>query len=416
MSKSINFEQSTLFGDKQMPEILGLTGCESGAHAMRQINPDVVAAYPITPQTALMQKFADFHADGDVDTELVLVESEHSAMSATIGAAAAGARSMTATSACGLALMHEMLYIASGLRLPIVMPMVNRALSAPINIQGDHSDSMGARDAGWIHLHSENAQEVYENIIQAIRIAEHHEVLTPVMVCFDGFIISHGVEIVKLFDDADVKAFVGDYVPGVPTLLNPDKPVTIGALTFSDTYFEHKVSQMQGLIKTPEIVKAVGNEFKQKFGESLACCYDFFEAYKLDDADVAIVVLGSTAGNVRLVVDQYREKGIKAGMLKLRMFRPFPSAEIRDALKNVKAVAVMDRSVAFGGDGGPVNIEVKSALYGAKNAPAMFNYIYGLGGKPIDLEHIQKVFDDMLIYMKTGKTQEKLGFLNLREA
>jgi len=398
-----------------MSEILGLTGCESGAYAMRQINPDVVAAYPITPQTALMQKFADFHADGDVDTEFVLVESEHSAMSATIGAAAAGARAMTATSACGLALMHEMLYIASGLRLPIVMPVVNRALSAPINIQGDHSDTMGSRDAGWIHLHSENAQEVYENVIQAVRIAEHHDVLTPVMICFDGFVISHGVEVCNIFDDDKVKTFVGEYKPGLPILLDPDKPITIGAMTFSDTYFEHKVSQMQGLIAAPKIVQEVGQAFKKTFGQSLNCCYDWFEAYKTEDAEIIVLVLGSTAGNVRATVDQYREQGLKAGMLKLRMFRPFPADAVREALKNAKAIAVLDRSIAFGGDGGPVHIETKSAFYGVNNAPAMFNYIYGLGGKPVDLEHIAQVFEDMIGFLKTGKAPRKVGFLNLRE-
>ncbi|MBC8204066.1 pyruvate ferredoxin oxidoreductase [bacterium] len=398
-----------------MPEILGLTGCDAGAHAMRQINPDVVAAYPITPQTALVQKFADFEADGLVNSELVLVESEHSAMSATIGAAAAGARAMTATAACGLALMHEMLYIASGLRLPIVMPVVNRALSAPINIQGDHSDTMGCRDAGWIHLHSENAQEVYENTIQAMRIAEHDDVLTPVMICFDGFIISHGVEVVKLFDDEDVQKFVGQYTAKIPTLLDPQKPITIGAMTFSDTYFEHKVSQMQGLLHAPEIIRAVGREFVEKFGESIACCYDFFEAYRLDDADIAIVVLGSTAGAVRFMVDIYREKGIKVGMLKLRVFRPFPETEIREALEGKKAVAVLDRSIAFGADGGPVNIEVKSALYGVKNPPVMLSYIYGLGGKPIDLEHIETVIGDLDEAARTGKCKRRVGFLNLRE-
>lgn len=398
-----------------MSEILGLTGCESGAHAMRQINPDVVAAYPITPQTALMQKFADFHADGDVDTELVLVESEHSAMSATVGASAAGARAMTATSACGLALMHEILYIASGLRLPIVMPMVNRALSAPINIQGDHSDSMGARDAGWIHLHSESAQEVYENIIQAVRIAEHHDVLTPVMVCFDGFIISHGVEVCKIFDDAQVQKFVGPYKPGLPHLLDPDNPVTIGALTFSDTYFEHKASQMQGLINAPAIIEQVGDEFKSEFGESMNCCFDFFEAYKMDDADFAIVVLGSTAGNVRFMVDKYREKGIKAGMVKIRMFRPFPSEELVELLKGCKAVAVLDRSIAFGGDGGPVHIEIRSALYGVSTPPAIINYIYGLGGKTIDMEHLDQVFVEMNEFITTGKAPRRIGYLNLRE-
>ena len=398
-----------------MPEILGLTGCEAGAHAMRQINPDVVAAYPITPQTALMQKFADFHADGDVDTELVLVESEHSAMSATIGAAAAGARAMTSTSACGLALMHEMLYVASGLRLPIVMPVVNRALSAPINIQGDHSDTMGARDAGWIHLHSENAQEVYENVIQAVRIAEHNDVLAPVMVCFDGFIISHGVEVVKIFDDEQVKKFVGPYIPGLPFLLNPDRPITIGALCFSDSYFEHKVSQLQGNLLAPEIVKNIGKQFTREFGESIACSYDFFEAYKLDDAEIAIVVLGSTAGTVRMMVDEYRAKGVKAGMLKLRMFRPFPQDEVREALSHLKACAVLDRSIAYGGDGGPVHIEVKSSLYGIQNPPVMVDYIYGLGGKPIDVQHINSVFSDLVKIVETGKVERRIGFLNLRE-
>lgn len=398
-----------------MPETLGLTGCDSGAHAMRQINPDVVAAYPITPQTALMQKFADFHADGEVDTELVLVESEHSAMSATIGAVAAGARAMTATSACGLALMHEMLYIASGLRLPVVMPVVNRALSAPINIQGDHSDTMGSRDAGWIHLHSENAQEVYDNVIQAVRIAEHPEVLTPVMICFDGFIISHGVEVVTLLDDKDVQEFVGPYVPGIPTLLDPDKPITIGAMTFSDTYFEHKVSQMQGILNSPPIIREIGREFSRKFGESLACCYDFFEAYKMDDAEIAILVLGSTAGAVRQTVDVYREKGVKAGMIKLRMFRPFPGGELKKVLEGLKALAVLDRSIAFGADGGPVHIEVRSALYGLQKSPAIVNYIYGLGGKPIDLEHVDTVFSDLEKIVKTGKIEKRIGFLNLRE-
>jgi len=394
---------------------LGLTGCDAGAHAMRQINPDVVAAYPITPQTALMQKFADFHADGDVDTELVLVESEHSAMSATIGASAAGARAMTATSACGLALMFEMLYIASGLRLPIVMPVVNRALSAPINIQGDHSDTMGCRDAGWIHLHSENAQEVYENIIQAMRIAEHHDVLTPVMICFDGFIISHGVEVVKIFEKSEVKDFVGDYKPGLPTLLDAKNPVTVGAMTFSDTYQEHKVSQIQGLLNAPKIIRQVGAEFKQTFGESLACNYDFFETYKMDDAEVAIVVVGSTAGTVRQSIDMYREKGVKAGMVKIRMFRPFPANELKQILDGVKAVAVLDRSIAFGGDGGPVHIEIRSALYGAKKPPEIVNYIYGLGGKPIDFEHLDFVMEDLDKICKTGKVARHLGYLNLRE-
>ncbi|RJP81458.1 MAG: pyruvate ferredoxin oxidoreductase [Candidatus Zixiibacteriota bacterium] len=395
-----------------MPELLALTGNDAVAYAMKQINPDVVAAYPITPQTSLMQKFADFVADGEVDTEMVLVESEHSAMSAVVGSQAAGARTMTATSACGLALMHEVLYIAAGYRLPVVMPVVNRALSAPINIQGDHSDTMGARDAGWIHIFSENAQEAYENTLQAIRIAEHPEVLTPVMVTLDGFIISHGVETVQIFDTARVQQFVGEYKPAF-TLLNPHKPMTLGSLDFSDFYFEHKVSQLQGINYSPKVILEVGREFQRTFGGD--CCYEHFEAYRMDDAEMAVIVLGSTAGATRMVVDDLRSRGIAAGMVKIRTFRPFPYEELAATLKKVKAVAVMDRSLAYGGDGGPVHIEVRSAMYGVNNAPLMANYIYGLGGKPIDLVHIESVFTDMQQAIATGKFPRRIGYLNLKE-
>jgi pyruvate ferredoxin oxidoreductase alpha subunit len=395
-----------------MPQILALTGNEAVAYAMKQINPDVVAAYPITPQTSMMQKFADFVADGEVDTEMVLVESEHSAMSATVGAQAAGARSMTATSACGLALMFEILYIASSYRLPIVMPVVNRALSAPINIQGDHSDTMGVRDAGWIHIFSENAQESYENTLQAVRIAEHPDILTPVMVTLDGFIISHGVETVKIFDADPVKKFVGNYVPRY-SLLDAKHPLTLGALNFSDFYFEHKVTQMEAFNKSGKVILEVGKEFKKTFGGTE--CYEFFEAYKMDDADYAIVVLGSTAGATRMVVDELRDKGVAAGMIKLRVFRPFPYEEIAKALKNVKACAVMDRSIAYGGDGGPVHIEVRSALYGQPKVPMMCNYIYGLGGKPIDMEHLHSVFADLQEAVKKGSFKRRIGYLNLKE-
>jgi len=395
-----------------MPQILALTGNDAVAYAMKQINPDVVAAYPITPQTSLMQKFADFVADGEVDSELVLVESEHSAMSATVGAQAAGARSMTATSACGLALMWEILGLASGYRLPIVMPVANRALSGPINIQGDHSDTMGARDCGWIHLFSENAQEAYENTLQAVRIAEHPNVLTPVMVTLDGFIISHGVETVKIYDDAPVKKFVGEYQPHY-TLLDPKHPITLGAMDFSDFYFEHKVSQLDGINASPKVILEVGREFQKTFGGME--CYEFFEAYQMDDAELAVIVLGSTAGATRMVVDDMRARGIAAGMIKLRMFRPFPSEEIAKALSRVKACAVLDRSIAYGGDGGPVHIEVRSALYGHSPVPIMTNYIYGLGGKPIDIEHIASVYEDLKDAAITGRVKRRIGYLNLKE-
>jgi len=395
-----------------MPELLALTGNEAVANAMRQINPDVVAAYPITPQTSLMQKFADFKADGMVDSELVLVESEHSAMSATVGSQAAGARSMTATAACGLALMWEILGVASAYRLPIVMPVVNRALSGPINIQGDHSDSMGARDCGWIQIFSENAQEAYENTIMAIRIAEHHNVLTPVMVCLDGFIISHGVENVILYEDAAVKKFIGEYNPAYH-LLDANKPMTLGALDFSDFYFEHKVSQLDGINASPNIILDVSKEFKQTFnGEE---CYDFFELYRMDDAEYGVVSLGSTAATSRMVVDQLRDKGIKAGALKLRVFRPFPYNEIAVVLSKLKGLIVLDRSIAYGGKGGPVNIDIHCAMYGMQNVPIILNYIYGLGGKPIEPEHIVSAFDELFYAVKTGKAKREIGYLNLKE-
>jgi pyruvate ferredoxin oxidoreductase alpha subunit len=394
-----------------MPELQALTGNEAVATAMKQINPDVVAAYPITPQTALMQKFADFHADGDVDTELVLVESEHSAMSATLGSASAGARSMTATAACGLALMWEILYIVSSARLPVVMPVINRALSGPINIQGDHSDTMGARDAGWIQLHSECAQEAYENTIQAIRIAEHPDVLTPAMVCLDGFIISHGVETVTVYDNDKVQEFIGDYKPRY-SLIDRNNPVTFGPMTFSDSYFEHKVSQQQGIDASPPVVLEVGREFQETFGGHM--CYEFFEAYRMDDAEMAVVVLGSTAGATRAAVDELREQGIAAGFVKLRMFRPFPAEELAKVLMPMKAVAVLDRSIAYGADGGPVHIEVRSALFGKPNPPEVVSYVYGLGGKPCDIEHIHVAYKDLMEIAATGNVKQRHGYLNLR--
>ncbi len=394
-----------------MPQLLALTGNEAVAWAMKQINPDVCAAYPITPQTSLMQKFADFHADGDVDTELVLVESEHSAMSATLGAASAGARSMTATAACGLALMWEILYIVSAARLPIVMPVVNRALSGPINIQGDHSDTMGARDAGWIHLHSENAQEAYENTIQAIRIAEHPDILTPVMVCLDGFIISHGVENVNIYDQDKVQAFIGEYQPRY-SLMDRQNPVTFGPMTFSDSYFEHKISQMQGIDASPPVILDVGKEFQANFGGDQ--CYDFFEAYRMDDAEIAVLVLGSTAGATREVVDELRDEGVAAGFVKLRMYRPFPAEELAKVLMPLKALAVLDRSIAYGADGGPVHLEVRSALFGKPDPPLLVNYIYGLGGKPCDNDHIRVAYDDLKDITATGQVKQRLGYLNLR--
>ncbi|HLE08705.1 MAG TPA: pyruvate ferredoxin oxidoreductase, partial [Thermodesulfobacteriota bacterium] len=294
---------------------VGLTGNSAMAYAMKQINPDVCAAYPITPSTQLIEEFSSYYADGLVQTELITVESEHSAMSACIGASAAGARVMTATSSQGLALMWEMLYIASGLRLPVVMTLVNRALSAPINIHCDHSDSMGARDAGWIQIYSETVQEAYDNLFQAIRISEDERVLIPSMVCMDGFITSHAIENLTLISDGEVKDFIGEYRPK-HTLLDTDNPITLGAMTLQDVYMDLKHEQSMAIERAKDVVLEVGKEFGKRFGRD----YALMECYNLDDADVAIVVLSSAAGTTKVAVDTLRAAGKKVGLLKPRLF------------------------------------------------------------------------------------------------
>jgi pyruvate ferredoxin oxidoreductase alpha subunit len=390
---------------------VAITGNEAAAEAMRQINPDVVAAYPITPATEIVQIFADFVANGDVDTEFVAVESEHSAMSATIGASAAGARAMTATASQGLALMWEMLYIAAGLRLPIVAPIVNRALSAPINIHCDHSDTMGARDSGWIQIYSEDAQEAYDNIIQAVRIAEHPDIKLPCMVTMDGFIVSHGMGNAELLDDDVVQKFIGEYKPE-HYLLDVDNPITVGALDFSDWYFEHRRQLADAHTRVKDVVLQIAKEFKEISGRE----YKLFDAYRLDDAEVAIVVINSAAGTAKTVVDQLREKGLKVGLLKIRLFRPFPYEEISEALAGVKAVAVLDRADSLSLMGGPLYIDLRAAMYDAPGPRVkMVNYIYGLGGRDINMEQIAGVYDDLFEIAKTGEIKQAVTYLGVRE-
>lgn len=393
-----------------MGKIVAMTGNIAVANAMRQINPDVCAAYPITPSTEVMQQFSNFVADGKVDTELVTVESEHSAMSACIGASAAGGRVMTATSANGLALMWEMLYIASGNRLPVAMMVINRALSAPINIHGDHSDEMGARDAGWIQMYAENGQEAYDSLIQAILIGESEGVLLPVMVGMDGFIISHSIENLSMLDDQQVKDFLGEYKPLHP-LLNVNKPFTMGPLDLQDYYSEHKRQQTEAMkLAKPAILK-VAKDFAALSGRT----YGFFETHRLDDAEMGIIALGSAAGTTRFVVDLMREKGIKVGMLKLRVFRPFPSEELQQALGHLKSLAVMDRSESFGAAGGPVFSEVRSALYDLPTRPQTINYIYGLGGRDLGVSNIEQVVADLQEINQTGKIKNLITHLTVRE-
>ncbi|UCC62938.1 MAG: pyruvate ferredoxin oxidoreductase [Anaerolineae bacterium] len=396
-----------------MSEFKALDGNAAAAEAMRQIDPDVVAAYPITPQTSTVQTFADFVSDGLVHTEFVTVESEHSAMSACVGASAAGARVMTATSSAGLALMWEIVYVAASNRLPIAMLVVNRALSAPINIHCDHSDSMGARDAGWVHLFAENPQESYDNAFQALRIGEHPDVLLPVMFMHDGFITSHGLERVEVHDDAEVKDFIGQYKSGYP-LLDWRNPVTYGPLDFYDYYFEHKRQQVEAMENVKQVIIDVGQEFGERFGRT----YGLFESYKLEDADVAVVVLSSTAGTARTVVDRMREQGYKVGLLKPRVFRPFPAEELVDALKHLKAIAVMDRSISFGamGNAGPLFLELLAALqvYGNGRVPVS-DYVFGLGGRDIVPSQIETVFHDALRMAETGKPERLVTYLGVRE-
>ena len=396
--------------EKMSNKITALTGNEAVAYAIKQINPDVMAAYPITPQTALVQKFSEYVADGLVDTEFITVESEHSAMSACVGAAAAGGRVMTATAANGLALMLEIVYIASSNKLPIVMPVINRALSAPINIHCDHSDTMGARDSGWIQIFSENVQEAYDNTIQAIRIAEHMEVRLPVMVMQDGFITSHGIECVEFLEDDKVTKFIGKYQSRYP-LLDVDHPVTYGPLDLYDYYFEHKRQQAEAIKNAQKIVLEVAEEFKQISGRG----YGLFEEYHLSDAERAIVVLSSTAGTAKQVVDELRAKGEKVGLLKLRLFRPFPHKEIAEALSHLKAIAILDRSDTFGGFGGPLFTEIRSALLDSEKIPQNVNYIYGLGGRDINQIDITSIYADLEKIAETGKVGERVKYFGVRE-
>ncbi|MFQ6082348.1 MAG: transketolase C-terminal domain-containing protein [Candidatus Aminicenantia bacterium] len=393
-----------------MSKAVTLNGNQAIAEAICQINPDVVAAYPITPSTAIVELVAQYVSDGIIQSEFVCPESEHSAMSVCIGAAAAGGRVTTATASQGLALMWEMLYIAAGLRLPIVAAIVNRSLSAPINIHGDHSDTMGARDSGWIQIYSENSQEAYDNFIQAFRIAEHPEVRTPVMVTLDGFIISHSLEIIQIEEDEAVKEFIGEYQPIYP-LLDIDTPITSGPIDFTDYYFEHKRNQIEGIENSPSVIEQVGKEFGEKFGRT----YGFFEEYKMEDAEIAIVTMSSAAGTAKEAVDQLREKGKKVGLIKLRVFRPFPAEKLAESLKKLKAVAVLDRASSPGAQGAPLFTEIRSALFDYSIRPKVVDYVYGLGGRDIAPEHFREVYSRLEKIAQTGRVEEIYGYINLRE-
>jgi len=400
--------------------IMGLNGDEAVAYAIKQVDPDVVAAYPITPQTIIVERFSEYVADGEVHTEFVAVESEHSALSACVGAAAAGARAFTATAANGLALMWEILYIAASCRLPIVMAIVNRALSGPINIHPDHSDAMGARDSGWIQIFCENSQEAYDSIIQAWRIAEHPDVQLPVMVCLDGFVLSHTLENVMTLPDDVVKKFIGErkfvtvknhFGKEVPFVLDPENPITIGPLDLYDFYFEHKMQQIDAMEKAPKVIEEVGREY----GEISGRTYGLVHPYKLEDAEIAIIGLGSTMGTAKIVVDKLREKGVKAGLLRIRSFRPFPVQQIIENLKDKKVIGVLDRAASFGAYGGPLFNEIRNIFYDLDTRPLISNYIYGLGGRDMPPQRLMIIFENLQKIAETGRIEKTVKYIGVRE-
>lgn len=386
-----------------------LSGNEAVATAMKQINPDVVAAFPITPSTEIPQYFSTFVANGSVDTEFVAVESEHSAMSACIGAESAGSRAMTATSANGLSLMWEMIYIASSLRLPIVLNLVNRAVSGPLNIHCDHSDAMGVRDSGWIMLFSENNQEAYDNNLMAHRIAEDKDVQLPIMICQDGFITSHSIENIELEEDSEVKKFVGEYHPE-HYLLNKKEPIAVGPLDLQAYLFEHKAGQGEAMKSAKQVILDVSKDFEKWTGRH----YGLFEEYKLDDAEIAIVCMNSTAGTTKAVVNKLRENGIKAGLLKIRVYRPFPGEEVAKALSHLKAVAVLDKADSLNAIGGALFEDVTSSMYVAKENVPVVNYVYGIGGRDTTEKDIESVYTDLAEIAKTGKIENPYRYLGLR--
>ncbi len=387
-----------------------LSGNEAVAEALRQINPDVMAAFPITPSTEIPQYFSKLVSNGQVDSEFIPVESEHSAMSAVIGSQSAGARSVTATSSAGMALMWEELYLAASNRLPCVLTLVNRALSGPININCDHSDSMGARDSGWIQIYAENNQEVYDNLCMAYRIAEHKDVMLPVMICQDGFITSHAVENIVLNEDEDVKNFVGEYNPE-NSLLNPECPMAVGPYSVTNYYFEAKRAQAEALKNAKQVTLDVAREYAKISGRE----YGLFEEYKMDDAEYAVVIIGSAAGTAKDAVDELREQGIKAGLIKIRLFRPFPAEEIAESLKNIKAVALMDRTESYNDNCGPIGSEVTTALYRAGSNALAVNYVYGLGGRDVKVSDMVEVYKELVKTAEAGKVENPYRYMGVRE-
>ena len=393
-----------------MPKKVQMSGNEAVANALRQINPDVFPMFPITPSTEIPQYFANYVSNGLVDTEFITVESEHSSMSAAIGASAAGARALTATSSAGLAFMWEVLGVAASHRVPVVLAAVCRALTGPLNINCDHSDTMGARDSGWIQLYAETNQEAYDNMVMAYRIAEHKGVMLPIMICQDGFITSHAVMNMELLDDDVVKNFVGEYEPE-DYLLNPNETYAVGPYAITDYYMESRKAQAHAMENAKQVILDVAKDFEKISGRK----YGLIEEYKMDDAEYAMVIIGSAAGTAKEAVDEMREAGKKVGIIKIRSFRPFPGEEIATSLKKCKAVAVMDRCESFSTNGGPVGAETMQAMYTNGCTAKAINIMYGIGGRDVTVGDMRGVYDTLEEIAKTGETGPTYRYMGLRD-
>lgn len=387
-----------------------LSGNEAIATAMRQINPDVFAMFPITPSTEIPQYFAQYVADGKVDTEFICVESEHSSLSACLGAEAAGCRAVTATSSAGLSYMNEVLYVAGSSRLPVVLAVACRALTGPININHDYSDSMAERDSGFIQIYGENNQEVYDNYLMAHRIAEHPDVRLPLMVCEDGFITSHAIENIEIEEDDKVKAFVGEYKPE-NYLLKKENPLAVGPYGVSGYYMEARVAQAQAMKNAKKVILDVAADFEKTFGRK----YGFFEEYRMEDAEIAMVIMGSSAGTAKAAVDQLRKNGVKAGLVKIRVFRPFPGEELAKAIGHCKAVAVMDKSEGFSACGGPLFAETSGAIINLEQRPKMIDIVFGLGGRDFTVDAALTVYDRLAKIAAGGEIGEVYTHMGQRE-
>lgn len=394
-----------------MVKRIGLNGDEAVALAVKQANVDVIAAYPITPQTIIVERLSEYVNNGELDAEFVPVESEHSALSTVVGAALTGARVFTATASQGLALMYEILWIASSLRLPIVMALANRAFSAPINIHCSHDDAMAARDAGWIELFSESVQEVYDLTLQAFMMVEDENIMLPAIVNLDGFILSHSLADLYVFDDQEVTNLLRKDRPLYKLPIDFKKPATYGPLGLYDYYMEIKKQQAVAMRNAYKYIKEVFQKYSEVSGRE----YSPVKTYEVEDAEIVVIALGSMAGNLRTIAKSLRKRGKKVGVISLTLYRPFPEDIILKTLKDINVVVVMDRFPNFGAPGGPLFEDISATLYHLKKRPMLLNVIYGLGGRETSPKEIENIFERALKISKEGVMEEKEIWVGVRE-